>query len=62
MNTLQYAIVVLSAVLPSIIYYGKYPLSTMFFMALFAVAVTYIAMYYIEPLFYIGGERCSIDE
>ena len=63
MNTLQYAIVVLSAVLPSIVYYGKYPLSTMFFMALFSITVTYVVMYYIEPLFYIGSEKqCSIEE
>ena len=62
MNQLQYAIVVLSAVLPALFYYGKYPLSTMFFMALFSITVTYVVMYYIEPLFYIGSKKeCDSD-
>jgi hypothetical protein len=62
MNAIQYAFIVFSAVFPSIFYYTKYPLSTMFFMVLFAIATTYIVMYYIEPIFYIGSEKqCSID-
>ena len=60
MNSIQYVVIVLSAVLPAYFYYDKYTLSVLFFMALFAIALTYIAMYYIEPIFYIGSDK-TID-
>jgi hypothetical protein len=60
MNAIQYAFIVFSAVFPAVFYYTKYPLSTMFFMVLFAIATTYIVMYYIEPIFYIGNKNKTI--
>ena len=62
MNEIQYMFLVIAALLPAVVYFNDYPYGEVFFMSLFTFTVTYIVMYYIEPIFYIGGEKECLTE
>jgi hypothetical protein len=62
MNEIQYIFLAIAAILPAVVYFNDYPYGELFFMSLFTFTVTYIVMYYIEPIFYYGSEKECLTE